>query len=59
MEIISFDSHKRYTLALVEPIEGGYKKQKRIVHKWGKIKEFLGSYKKGSPVAIETIGNWY
>lgn len=59
MEYISFDSHKRYTLALVEQVEGGHKKQKRIVHERGKIKEFLGSCKKGSPVAVETIGNWY
>ncbi len=59
MEYISFDSHKRYTLALVEQVEGGHKKQKRIVHERGKIREFLSSCKKGSPVAIETIGNWY
>lgn len=59
MEYISFDYHKRYTLALVEQVEGGHKKQKRIVHERGKIREFLSSYKKGSPVAIETIGNWY
>ncbi len=59
MEYISFDSHKRYTLALVEGVEGRHKKQKRIEHKRGRIKEFLGSCQKGSPVAVETIGNWY
>lgn len=59
MEYISFDSHKRYTLALVEGVGGYHKKQKRIEHERGNIKKFLGSCQKGSPVAVETVGNWY
>jgi transposase len=31
----------------------------RLHHVRGAIKEFLGRWKPGSPVAVETIGNWY
>jgi len=59
MQYIAFDSHKRYTLARVEGSEGGKAKECRIRHEKGSIREFLGSCQAGSPVAVETIGNWY
>lgn len=59
MQYIAFDSHKRYTLARVEAIEGGKAREVRIRHEKGSIKEFLGGCQAGSPVAVETIGNWY
>lgn len=59
MEIIAFDSHKRYTLASIETTNGRLVREKRISHRRGSIVEFLSECKKGSPVAIETIGNWY
>jgi len=59
MEIIAFDSHKRYTLASVETKDGKLVKQERINHRQGEICRFLATCQRGSPVAIETIGNWY
>ncbi|MFH1614899.1 MAG: IS110 family transposase [Planctomycetota bacterium] len=59
MEIIAFDSHKRYTLARVEKPNGQLVKERRIVHCQGNIIRFLDSCEPGSPVAVETIGNWY
>jgi len=57
--IIAFDSHKRYTLASVETKDGQIIKDERISHSRGNIAGFLSGYQRGSPVAVETIGNWY
>lgn len=59
MEIIAFDSHKRYTLARVEKTDGQLLKEERINHNPGNIAGFLGKCESGSSVAVETIGNWY
>ncbi len=59
MENIAFDSHKRYTLCSVMDEKGSFLKETRIEHKRGEIIEFLRRFTPGSPVAVETIGNWY
>ena len=59
MQYIAFDSHKRYTLASVEELNGGKVFESRIEHVRGSIEEFLRRCEPGSPVAVETIGNWY
>ncbi len=59
MNYIAFDSHKRYTLASVERAEGGILREVRVGHERGAIRKFLLTCDPGSPVAVETIGNWY
>jgi len=59
MQIIAFDSHKRYTWASVETMDGRRLCEERICHHKGAISEFLSRWNKGSSVALETIGNWY
>jgi transposase len=59
MENIAFDSHKRYTLCIVEDQRGNVLREERINHERGAIHEFLSDYEPGSYVALETIGNWY
>jgi len=59
MHIIAFDSHKRYMVASVQDMEGNIIKEARIYHSRGNITCFLEQWDKGSPVAVETIGNWY
>lgn len=59
MEIIAFDSHKRYTLASVETPDGQLVTEERIKHCRGNIAGFLTKCQAGSAVAVETIGNWY
>lgn len=59
MENIAFDSHKRYTLCSVEDSSGRRLEEVRIEHERGAIREYLSKFTKGSPVAVETIGNWY
>ena len=57
--IIAFDSHKYYTLASVERLDGQRVREERINHEKSNIRRFLRHYDRGSPVAVETIGNWY
>jgi transposase len=59
MHMIAFDSHKRYTVASVQSMTGQILKETRINHSRGNIERFLEGWDKGSPVAVETIGNWY
>lgn len=59
MEYIAFDSHKRYTLASVETQTGGQLYEARVEHDRGSVKQFLSRFDPGSPVAVETVGNWY
>ena len=59
MQNIAFDSHKRYTPALVERPDGTIVHEQRIPHERGRLQEFLGKCEAGSPVAVETVGNWY
>jgi len=59
MQYIAFDSHKRYTFVAVEDSGSGEVMESRIEHERGAIKEYLGGLQAGSPVALETIGNWY
>lgn len=59
MQCIAFDSHKHYTWALVQDQTGKVLCEQRINHTKGALREFLVAFDEGSPVAVETIGNWY
>jgi transposase len=59
MQYIAFDSHKQYTLARVETTENSKIREVRIGHKRGALRQFLADCEPGSPVAVETVGNWY
>lgn len=59
MQYIALDAHKRYTLASVERADGGIVREARVTHTQGAIRHFLSECDRGSPVAVETIGNWY
>src|SRR5215471_8914732 len=59
MEYIAFDAHKHYTLASVVTPDGQLVREERIEHERGAVRDFLKRCERGSPVAVETIGNWY
>jgi transposase len=59
MEYIAFDAHKHYTVASVERPTGEVVREIRLSHQRGTIREFLAQWTPGSPVAVETVGNWY
>ena len=59
MEYIAFDAHKHYTLASVAKDDGRLVREERIEHDRGALRHFLERCEPGSPVAVETVGNWY
>ncbi|WP_447972158.1 IS110 family transposase [Nitrospira sp. Kam-Ns4a] len=59
MEYIAFDSHKHDTQVLVEDGEGRWQREVRLAHERVAIQQFLASWTPGSPIAVETVGNWY
>jgi hypothetical protein len=59
MEYIAFDAHKRYTVASVARPDSRLIREQRIPHERGALQQFLERCERGSPVAVETIGNWY
>jgi transposase len=59
MEYIAFDSHEHYTLASVARPNGQLVREQRLPHERGALQRFLARCEPGSPVAVETIGNWY
>lgn len=59
MEYIAFDCHKRYTYVVVEDERGRIKREGKIPHERGALAAFLAGCGSGSPVAVETVGNWY
>ena len=58
-QYIAFDSHKKYTQINVQDEEGNNLQDTRIPHTRGIFKAFLRDFPPGTPVAVETIGNWY
>jgi hypothetical protein len=59
MEYIAFDAHKHYTLASVVRPDGRLVREQRLAHERGAFQQFLARCEPGSPVALETVGNWY
>jgi len=59
MEIIALDAHKRYSQVCVQEATGEMLYEGRVAHVPGNITAFLSEWTAGSPVAVETVGNWY
>jgi transposase len=59
MEYIALDAHKHYTLASVARPDGQLVREQRLAHERGTFQRFLARCEPGSPVALETVGNWY
>src|SRR5215468_1261207 len=59
MQYIAFDAHKHYTLASVEREDGRLVREQQIPHERSALQGFLQGCDPGSPVAVETTGNWY
>ena len=57
--IIGCDAHKRYSLFAIFDTSTLSVRQTRVNHQPGAILEFLSEFPKGTPVALETVGNYY
>ena len=56
---IGCDAHKRYSQFSVLDWKAGVQERRRVEHTSGAIKEYLSKFPKGTPVALECVGNWY
>jgi transposase len=59
MEYIALDVHKHYTWARVENDKGDKLYECKLAHARGTIENFTKKWHPGTPVAVETVGNWY
>ena len=57
--IIGCDAHKHYSQIAVFDQEGQLCQHTRVDHEAGAIRRFLKGYPRGTPVALESVGNWY
>jgi transposase len=56
---IGCDAHKHYSQFAVMDEEGNLIAQHRVDHQPGAIQAFLEGLPEGTPVALESVGNWY
>ena len=56
---VGCDAHKHYSLFAVFDRQGKPVKRTRVNHTPGAIRTFLSQLPPGTPVALETVGNWY
>jgi transposase len=56
---VGCDAHRRYSQFAVLDQDGQLRQQTRVDHELGAIQAFLESLPEGTPVALETVGNWY
>lgn len=59
MEYIALDVHKHYSWARVENDKGDKLYECKLAHSHGTIENFTKKWNPGTPVAVETVGNWY
>jgi hypothetical protein len=57
--IIGCDAHRRYSLFAVLDTSTLSAEQTRVNHQPGAILELLSDFPEGTPVALETVGNYY
>jgi hypothetical protein len=56
---VGCDAHKHYSLFSVLDDRGRPTERTRVNHVRGAIRDFLSQFPPGTPVALETVGNWY
>jgi len=56
---IGCDAHKHYSLFAILDGNGKFVDRIRVNHEPGAIRTFLSRFPEGTPVALESVGNWY
>jgi transposase len=56
---VGCDAHRRYSQFAILDEAGQLHHQARVDHERGAIQAFLESLPQGTPVALESVGNWY
>ena len=56
---VGCDAHKHFSVFAVLDRRGRVVKRDRVNHEPGAIRTYLSQFPGGTPVALETVGNWY
>jgi len=56
---VGCDAHRRYSQLAILDQDGQLCHQSRVDHQPGAIQAYLESLPTGTPVALESVGNWY
>jgi hypothetical protein len=56
---VGCDAHKHFSLFAVLDGRGRLAQRVRVGHAPGAIQAFLAQFPEGTPVALESVGNWY
>ncbi len=56
---VGCDAHKYCSLFAVLDDRGKLMEEQRVDHEPGAIQAYLSRFPEGTPVAIESVGNWY
>lgn len=56
---LGLDVHKRYSQVAVLDVQGQVCRQEKLIHSPQILEEYLDQFAPGTPVAFETVGNWY
>ena len=56
---IGCDAHRRFSQFAILDADGQFLEQVRVNHEPGAIRRFLSEFPPGTPVALESVGNWY
>jgi transposase len=56
---VGCDAHKHYSLFTVLDSQAHVIERTRVDHRPGAVRDFLTRFPPGTPVALETVGNWY
>jgi transposase len=56
---IGCDAHRRFSQLAILNADGQFLEQVRVNHEPGAIRKFLSEFPPGTPVALESVGNWY
>jgi transposase len=56
---IGCDAHKKYSIFVTVDEKGGASSPERVNHDKDLYRKYLTTLPQGSPIAIESVGNWY
>jgi hypothetical protein len=56
---VGCDAHKHFSVFAVLDRRGRVVKRDRVNHEPGAIQAYLSQFPPGTPVGLETVGNWY
>jgi transposase len=56
---VGCDAHKHYSRFAVLDDRGKLQEEQRVNHKPGALRAYLSELPEGTPVALESVGNWY